>query len=86
MFTYNHRQLPSPSENDGSQKSAASIGAAPAAFNLPVVISDRHYIYFVSTNVRQHTLQFIQRIVADHQLTLALFAVLDLHRRAQALG
>src|SRR3990167_3953198 len=40
----------------------------------------------VSANVGQYALQFIQRVVANHQLAFALLPVLDLHRRAQALG
>jgi hypothetical protein len=69
------------SSNDRSQKSAASIGVAHPAFNLQVAVSDCHYINFVSTDVRKHTLQLIQRIVADHQLPLTFFAMLDLHWR-----
>ena len=35
--------------------------------------------------MRQDTLQFVQRVVADHQLTFAFMSVPDLHGRAQPL-
>src|SRR5690606_33539083 len=72
--------------NERGQKSAASIEVAPLWFNRWVGISDAHYIQFVSANVRQGALQLTQRIVANHQRTLALLTMLDLHGRAQTLG
>src|SRR3990167_2010988 len=40
----------------------------------------------VSADVGQHTLQLVQRTVANHQLAFSLLPMLDLHWRAQALG
>src|SRR5690606_40610489 len=39
------------------KKSAASIEVGQLGFNRRVVISDGHYIQFVSTNVRQNALR-----------------------------
>src|SRR5690606_29370975 len=69
-----------------AEKCCASIGWTPSALNRLKWNSDCCRMRIVSADMRQHALQLVQGAVTDDQLPLALLAMANLHRRAQALG
>src|SRR5690606_27211475 len=65
------------------QNCAQSIGGQSPPFNCPVVFSD-HALHgqmwrIVSADMGENALQFVEGVVADDQLALALGAVFYLH-------